>query len=119
MKKKTIFIAGVLLLIAFFFFNLNFNPKQEKINDVLVTPITKDTFSYKGEQNKDALTILKEKIAVEQDKSGLVISIGGRRAENKNREYWAFYINKEMARVGPADYKTMDTDLIEWKIEKY
>ena len=117
MKKKIIFI-GALLLILFAFFSFGSNSKQEKINNVSVT-IAKDAFSYKGENNKDALAILKEKAAVEQDKSGLVVGINGRKAENKNREYWSFYVNGKMASVGPADYETIDADLIEWKIEKY
>lgn len=119
MKKKTIFII-VLLLITFSFLSLRSNFKQENINNVsVVAPVIKDTFSYKGEENKDALTLLKEKTVIEQNKSGLVISVDGRKAEDKNREYWSFYVNGKMANVGPADYKTTNTDLIEWKIEKY
>lgn len=79
----------------------------------------KEPFSYKGEEGKDALILLKEKAVVEQDKSGLVVSINGREAMVSKREYWAFYVNGQLAPVGPADYKTKDGDVIEWKIEKY
>lgn len=75
--------------------------------------------TYKGESGKDALTLLKQKATVEVDKSGLVISINGRKADNGKREFWAFYVNGKSASVGPADYQTQDTDTIEWKIDKY
>ena len=78
-----------------------------------------DKFSYKGQTGKDALILLKEKAVVEQDKSGLVVSINNREAMVSKREYWAFYVNGKLAPVGPADYKTKDADVIEWKIEKY
>lgn len=78
-----------------------------------------DKFSYKGEEGKDALTLLKEKTNIEQGASGLVVAINGRKAEDSKKEFWAFYVNGKMAEVGPADYKTKDGDVIEWKIEKY
>ena len=78
-----------------------------------------DTFSYKGENGKNALQILKEKTAAEQNSSGLVISINRRQADKAKREYWAFYVNGKLASVGPKDYLTKNTDKIEWRIEKY
>lgn len=80
---------------------------------------TKDSFAYKGKNDTDALTLLKERTEVMQDDSGLVTSINGREADSGAREYWSFYVNNEMANVGPADYITKDSDNIEWKIESY
>lgn len=80
---------------------------------------TRSTFSYKGKNGVDALTLLKENAMITQDKSGLVIEIDNKQADSKKREYWAFYVNGKLAPVGPADYKTKDTDLIKWTIEKY
>lgn len=118
MKKKIIF-TGILLLILFSFFSLGSNSKQEKINHVSIIPILQNNVSYKGEEGVDALTILKQKFSVLQDNSGLVNVIGGRKADSAKHEYWAFYANGKMASVGPADYKTKNADIIEWKIEKY
>jgi hypothetical protein len=78
-----------------------------------------DTFSYQGEDSKDALTILREKTTVEQNASGLVVSINGRKADDAKKEFWAFYVNGKMAEVGPADYQTSADDRIAWKIEHY
>ncbi len=78
-----------------------------------------ESITYKGEAGKDALTLLKEKATLEQDKSGLIISINGRKADNSKHEYWAFYVNGKSAAVGPADYQTQSTDTIQWKIDKY
>lgn len=84
-----------------------------------VTKQQSEILSYKGEKKKDAFTLLKEKATVEQDTSGLVVSINGKRADVAKREYWAFYVNGKLAAVGPADYETEDSDTIEWKIETY
>jgi len=78
-----------------------------------------ESITHKGEAGKDALTLLKEKATLEQDKSGLIISINGRKADNSKHEYWAFYVNGKSAAVGPADYQTQATDTIQWKIDKY
>ena len=78
-----------------------------------------DHISYDGVAGKDALTLLKEKAAVEQDASGLVVAIDRRKPDSSQHEFWAFYVNGQMAQVGPADYKTKAGDKIEWKIEKY
>jgi len=77
------------------------------------------SFEYKGEEGKDALTILKSKTTVEQDKTGMVVSINGRKADNEKREFWSFYVNGVQSSVGSADYKTTNTDIINWKIEYY
>ena len=76
-------------------------------------------FSYKGEEGKDALTILKEKTKIEQSSSGLVVSISKRKADDSKHEFWGFYVNGKMAEVGPADYQTKKGDQIEWRIQKY
>lgn len=78
-----------------------------------------NSFFYKGKSGENALKLLKAYTNVKQDTSGLVISVNDRVADSKKWEYWAFYVNGKMSQVGPADYKTKDEDLIEWKIEKY
>jgi hypothetical protein len=78
-----------------------------------------DTITYDGEEGKDALTLLKNIANVEQNSSGLVTGIDGRAAAESKKEYWAFYVNGEMAPVGPAEYQTKNEDKIEWKIETY
>jgi len=79
----------------------------------------KDEFKYDGKEGIDALTLLKEKTEVEQDGTGMVVSINGRKADNEKREFWSFYVNGVQASVGSADYKTKDNDIIDWKIENY
>ena len=120
--KKIIAIIGVLILIVIgiFVFHPVSNVSQE-MSSVRPTVVSKQTeiatVSYKGENGKDALTLLKKQATVEQDHSGLVVGINGNKPTG--HEYWAFYVNGKLASVGPADYKTTNTDKIEWKIEKY
>ncbi|MBI2443286.1 MAG: DUF4430 domain-containing protein [Candidatus Levybacteria bacterium] len=94
-------------------------PRDEKVTVVSEKTNAVDTFSYKGNEGKDALSLLKEKTKTEQNNSGLVVSINSRRADDAKKEFWAFYVNGKMAEVGPSEYITKDGDLIEWKIERY
>lgn len=94
--------------------NKNFSNKTN-----IPSQTVRDKFFYKGQTGKDALILLKEKSVVEQDRSGLVDSINSRKAQASKHEFWAFYVNGKLAPVGPADYKTKDSDIIEWRIEKY
>lgn len=124
MRKSKVIIFGsiVLILLGIIYANssgfsaLNkYSPKKTNVS----LQASRDKFSYKGQTGKDALSLLKKKAEVKQDKSGLVVSINGREAMASKREYWAFYVNGKFASVGPADYKTKDEDIIEWKINKY
>jgi hypothetical protein len=115
MKK---ILIGIILILAVFFTLGLVTKRNVSVNVQTTSPIS-EVISYKGESGKDALTLLKEKFSVSQDNSGMVSSIVGRKTDSSKHEYWAFYVNGKTANVGPADYKTKNTDLIEWKIEKY
>ena len=104
--------------VAFGLFLMQRNAKPASENKPPVA-IQNNSFSYKGEEGKNALEILKQKTSIEQSSSGLVTSINGRKADDGKKEFWAFYVNGKMAEVGPADYQTKAGDLIEWKIQKY
>lgn len=126
MRKLKFFILAIVVavLVGNIVLDLFLQSRRQEKTSVVITPTptltqTSDYFSYQGMEGKNALTLLKEKAEVEQDSSGLVVSINGRKAESSKREYWAFYVNGELAPVGPADYKTKERDKIEWKIEKY
>ncbi len=110
-------MSGVTILYTVF-------SQQQKKEDakILIQPTAQQeikSFSYMGREGIDALTLLKEETVVDQEASGLVASINGRKADKSKREYWAFYVNRKMAEVGPADYVTKDTDKIEWKLKHY
>jgi hypothetical protein len=126
-KQKILFSVLVVVIVILVIFLIN--PPQKTtpppINDTPVVTISPtvsplvDQFEYQGEDGVDALTLLKQKTTVEQDSSGMVVSISGRQADSNQREFWSFYINRESAQVGPASYITKDNDIISWKIEKY
>lgn len=106
---------------------LSFSPRNrtqtlqanQEISKYSETAPRDDYFAYQGETGKDALTMLKELATIEQDRTGMVVGINGRKAEASKREYWSFYVNGKMAEVGPADYDTTEKDLIEWRIKRY
>lgn len=119
------FIGVVILLVAavYGFFTLpeSYVPAIKAVVSVAPTqvPIIKDSLSYRGINGNDALMLLRRYARIEQDHSGMVSVINGRKADAGKHEYWAFFVNEKMAQVGPADYKTKNSDLIEWKIEHY
>jgi len=121
--KKILLSIVLIVLVAFPFIFLYFSkPVSQTSSQISPTPtaeINLDKFSYQGQNGLDALTLLKNKTTVEQDKSGMVSSINGRKADNSKHEFWAFYVNDQMATVGSADYITKDTDIINWKIDTY
>lgn len=126
MKKDYLKILLVLVLVISGFFGLKNKDRFLKFNKenkdfVLETSTQKgiESFSYNGRSGIDALTLLKEKTEVEQDKTGMVVSINGRKANNEKREFWSFYVNRVQANVGSADYITKNDDIIDWKIETY
>ena len=128
MSKKIIWIGtavivGLLGILGVLFLQPTetTNPQvpMQKVQVVAPTKSQIATFSYAGKEGVDALTVMKEKTGVEQAASGLVISINGRKADDKKHEFWAFYVNGKFAEVGPADYITKDGDKIEWKIDHY
>ena len=92
---------------------------EEKFGVTAAAPMAMAAVAAAPVEEKDALTLLKEKAEVVQDTSGLVVQINKRKADEQKREYWSFYVNEKMASVGPKDYVTKDTDRIEWKIEKF
>jgi hypothetical protein len=117
---QQVLLVLVLILTAGYVMNLqrasvklnNNSENKEKL-------VSGEVFEYKGEEGKDALTLLKEKTEIELDKVGMVVSIDGKKADLEKREFWGFYVNGEMAQVGAADYRSKDTDIIDWRIENY
>lgn len=120
-KILALVILGVAVVTYFTFFLQNKPTTLPVISPTisLQQQVQAESFTHKGEAGKDALTLLRQKATIEQDKSGLVTSVNGRKADNDKHEYWAFYVNGKSASVGPADYQTQDTDTIQWKIDKY
>lgn len=127
MKKLIVIIAAILIFASVGIVAVTHAPTKQDSKQTTpsaavsqVPAQTKaDTFSYEGKAGQDALRLMKEKTSVEQNASGLVISINGRRADEKKKEFWAFYVNGKFAEVGPKDYSTKDGDKIEWRIDHF
>jgi len=117
---KQVSLVVVLLLGFGYIFEFKETKTNKKENvEVKSEVVENKNFEYRGEEGKDALSLLKEKTAVELNDKGMVVSINGRKVETEKREFWGFYVNGKMAEVGAADFKTKDTDVINWKIENY
>ncbi len=111
--------AFVVLLGLFITSGNGANKNGQGTTQITQTEKQAQTITYKGKTGQDALTMLKQQVNVEQDSSGMVSVINGRKADPARHQYWAFYVNGKLASVGAADYKTKNEDVIEWKISTY
>lgn len=121
-KNLKIYIFVLVMVLAVFCIGIlaSNSKKTDSISELTPThSITTNSFSYSGEEGRDALSILKEKTIIGQESSEMVNSINGRKADESKQEFWSFYVNGKLAEVGAADYITKSTDKIEWKIDTY
>jgi hypothetical protein len=81
------------------------------------------TLTYKGEDGKTALDLLKQHDPTAQTKgegtNAYVTAIGGYTANADKHEYWEMFVNGQSSSVGAGSYTTKSTDTIEWKIATY
>jgi hypothetical protein len=78
-------------------------------------------FSYEGEDGETALDLLlandpAAEVSGEGDMA-FVTAIQGHAAED-GAEFWALYVDDEMAQVGAGALETEDGQLVEWKLEE-
>jgi len=117
--KQILLVVVLVLGVGYIFEFKETKTNNEEKNEVKSEVVDNKSFEYKGEEGKDALSLLREKTSVELDNKGMVVLVNGRKAEAEKREFWGFYVNGKMAEVGASDFKTKDTDVINWKIENY
>ena len=79
--------------------------------------------TYEGAAGKTALELLvaADPTAVVQGEgeNAFVTGIDGREAQDSAKEFWALYVNGEMAQVGAGALVTETGDEIAWKLETY
>lgn len=75
--------------------------------------------SYKGEDGKTALALLKThaKVVTKESSFGEYVDSINDTAGGTNGKYWTFYVNGAQAQVGAGAYVTKNGDSIEWKFE--
>ena len=136
--KKSFYkiLLAVLLLLAASWFvfgkslfdsrNSNQSVQKITVGQSITGKNTEANFiSYQVEIGKTALDLLRENAEVQTKCEGInayVTQINGYpdlRRMSLLKEFWAFYINGKMSKVGAGSYKLKDGDKIEWKVEKY
>lgn len=79
-----------------------------------------EVVSYKGEDGKNALELLKQSYDVEtktyEGIGELATAINGVRADSKH--FWSFYVDGRQSSVGAGAYMTKSTEVISWKFEE-
>lgn len=82
------------------------------------TSLADAAVSYQGTAGITAFTLLTQNNhTVGKDNSGLINAIDG--VKPGDRQYWAFYVNCQLAQVGAEQYTTKDSDIIHWKLESF
>ncbi|MCL2037760.1 DUF4430 domain-containing protein [Candidatus Saccharibacteria bacterium] len=89
-------------------------------SDQKAVDVRENGISYEGKDGKTAMQLLEKKHEVETkdygDMGKFVISIDGVKATD-GENFWAFYVNGQMASEGASTFQTKDGDKIEWKLE--
>lgn len=101
-------ILSVLILTAGY--SLFLQKKEEPVKIV----------SYDCIKDKSAFDLLYSSYKIEikdTDFGKMVTSIEGRKP--KGKEFWAFYIDGKSSPVGAEQYKCIDREKIEWKLEAF
>lgn len=79
--------------------------------------------SYEGVAGKTALELLVDAdptaIVQGEGENAFVTGIEGREAQESAKEFWALYVNGEMAQVGAGSLVTETGDEITWKLETF
>ncbi|WP_454043633.1 DUF4430 domain-containing protein [Cellulosimicrobium sp. Marseille-Q8652] len=79
-------------------------------------------FSYEGEEGRMALDLLLEADpsaeVTGEGENAFVTAVDGVAAD-PDSEFWALYVNGEMATVGAGSLETKDGDEITWKLETF
>lgn len=74
--------------------------------------------SYQGQDGKTALDLLKDKYDVETTKfdfGEMVTGISG--VKSNSNQFWAFYVNGQLATQSASSFITKTSDTISWKLE--
>ncbi len=86
-------------------------------------PSSDESFAYEGRDGATALDLLLEidpDVTVKgSGEQAFVVGINGRVADEGKREFWALYVNGELATVGAGSLQTTSKDRIEWKLDTY
>ena len=97
--------------------------RQETVNTIkVVQQIGTIKESHKIEKGLTALNLLAQTQSIESKgggKDAFIVTINGRKADEKKKEFWAFYVNGKQAEVGAGSYQLQDGDTVLWKIETY
>jgi hypothetical protein len=54
-----------------------------------------------------------------EGKNAFITEINGVKASEKDKTFWALYVNKKQSKLGAGSYILQDKDNIEWKLETY
>jgi hypothetical protein len=82
-----------------------------------------ETFSYPGRTGATALELLLEADpsaeVTGEGENAFVTAIGGRVADDSEKEFWSLSVDGEPAQVGAGTLETEDGQEITWTIETY
>jgi len=123
-KTKTLIISAVVLIGAIgggVWYNQANQTKPTTPSTpqtAVVTPKKTESISYKGEDGKTALELLKTNATAVTKQSSMgeyVTSINGN--DGGGKKYWLFFVNGQESSVGAATYVTKTGENIEWKLQ--
>ena len=123
MSKRSPFVTVIIVLIAIgmiatysSLFGGSDTPPVQTQDQSQIQPLPQ-TISYQGKDTVDAMTLLKETHTVEASDQGFVNTIDGIKPAEK--QFWALYVNGQLADKGAKEIITKSSDTIEWKLDSF
>ncbi len=84
-----------------------------------IEPIQTTSKFAKGTTALEALEENFEIVKKGEGENAFITAIKGIEASEKDKTFWAFYVNGKQAEVGAGSYLINNNDNIEWKLETY
>lgn len=135
-RRRKIYIsltiaAAITLVVCLIIWQQYGQPWSDSAAQITAPPVSTPTptpnltlthIGYTGQEGQTALQILQQlypsTITQGDGVNQVVVTIEGRPTSQESK-LWVFYINSQLAPVGPASYQTQPTDQIDWYLEDF
>jgi len=116
--KTSVISAVIIATLGFGSWGYVANSPSHKVDLVANTRHQVIQLSYKGQNGKNALELLKKHATVQTKHysfGDMVTSIDG--VKGIGPKYWTFYVNGKAASVGAGSYTMRGTDTLKWRLQ--
>lgn len=110
-------ILGLLIVLGLVVFSLDrYNSSRQKLPAPVISV---PAVTYDCAEGKTALAVLQDTAEAKTQESTLGLYVDTiNNTQNKDGNFWIFYVNGQIANAGPDQYTCQAGDKVEWRYEK-